>query len=361
MEGLGAQAQAMTPAAMPPGQKRKFTILLILKNLGKVAFMFGFVYVFTLLFDESNAIIGITIASAILMFMNVDIGIKPVQASFLIFYLFLHIGFFSYLCLWNPFLGILINLVAIYFILTLSGQQIQAKSYFPFLIGYGFAVGAPVSGADFGYRMLGLAAGGAIAAIVYFIFHHKEKPSRGILDVFKQIHFTSTRHRFIVRMTAGLVIAMFIGDIFNIHRPAWISMTVLSLTVPFTHEAKERIVQRVIGTVIGAFVFVILFEYLIPDQFHVWCLLATMFVSLFITNYQWQMVFITINSLNGGLIFYSADTAIEIRMAWVFLGIAIVIALNLLAKLDLLDRIDIAFRKTRRRHRLKKILKQNKS
>ena len=97
MEGLGAQAQAMTPAAMPPGQKRKFTILLILKNLGKVAFMFGFVYVFTLLFDESNAIIGITIASAILMFMNVDIGIKPVQASFLIFYLFLHIGFFSYL------------------------------------------------------------------------------------------------------------------------------------------------------------------------------------------------------------------------------------------------------------------------
>ena len=80
-------------------------------------------------------------------------------------------------------------------------------------------------------------------------------------------------------------------------------MTVLSLTVPFTHEAKERIVQRVIGTVIGAFVFVILFEYLIPDQFHVWCLLATMFVSLFITNYQWQMVFITHQlSLNSGLV-----------------------------------------------------------
>ncbi len=361
MEGLASQAQAMSPAAMPPGKKRKFTILLILKNLAKVAFLFGFVYGFSLLFDTSNAIIGITIGSALLMFTKVDLGIKPIQASLVIFYLFLHVGLFSYVSLINPYLGILVNGAAIYFMLTLSGQQVQQKSYFPFLTGYVFSVGTPVSGADYGYRLLGLAAGGALTAIVYYLFHRKQTPSRNVLDVFRQIHFTSTRHRFIVRMTVGLVIAMFIGDVFDIQRPAWISMTVLSLTVPFTHEAKKRIVQRVIGTIVGAIVFVILFEYLIPQQFRVWCLLATLFISLFITNYQWQMVFVTINSLNGGMIFYSADVAIEIRLALVFLGIAIVVALNLIAKLDVLDRIDIAVRKANRRRHLKKTLQnQNK-
>lgn len=358
MEGLGAQAQAMSPAAMPPGKKRKFTILLVLRNLAKVAFLFGFVYGFTLLFDESNAIIGITIASAVLMFLNVDLGIRPVQAALLIFYLFLHVGGFSYISLFNPYLGVLINIFAIYSMLTLSGQHVQHKSYFPFLTCYIFAVGSPVDGLAYGHRMLGLAAGGIVVAGVYLVRHHKSQQTRSILDIFKQIHFTSTRHRFILRMTAGMVIAMFIGDVFNLNRPAWISMTVLSLTVPFVHEARKRIVQRVVGTVVGAFVFVILFEYLIPPQFHVWCLLATIFISLFITNYQWQMVFVTINSLNGGLIFYSADMAIEIRLAWIFVGIGIVLGLNLLSKLDLLERMEDKFYKTKRRIHLKKLFRQ---
>ena len=360
MEGLGAQAQAMSPAAMPPGQKRKLTLLLILKNLAKVAFLCGCVYGFTLLFDTSNAIIGITIASAILMFLNVDLGVRPVQAASLIFYLFLHVGAFSYISLINPYLGVLVNLVAIYLMLTLSGQHVQHKSYFPFLTCYIFAVGSPVDGAAYGYRMLGLAAGGLLVALVYLVRHHKGKQTRSILDIFKEIHFSSTRHRFIVRMTAGVVVAMFIGDVFQLNRPAWIAMTVLSLTVPFVHEARKRIVQRVVGTIIGAFVFVILFEYLIPPQFHVWCLLITLFISLFITHYQWQMVFVTINSLNGGLIFYSANTAIEIRLAWIFVGIGIVIGLNLLSRLNLLERLEDKCYKSYRKHHIKAVMKHKK-
>lgn len=360
MEGLGAQAQAMSPAAMPPGQKRKLTILLILKNLAKVAFLFGFVYGFTLLFDTSNAIIGITIGSAILMFLNVDLGVRPVQAACLILYLFLHVGAFSYLSLLNPYLGVLVNLVAIYLMLTLSGQHVQHKSYFPFLTCYIFAVGSPVQGEAYGYRMLGLASGGLLVAVIYLIRHHKGKQARSILDIFKEIHFASTRHRFIVRMTLGVVLAMFIGDVFHLNRPAWISMTVLSLTVPFVHEARKRIIQRVVGTIIGAFVFVILFEYLIPPQLHVWCLLVTLFISLFVTHYQWQMVFVTINSLNGGMIFYSADVAIEIRLAWIFVGIGIVVGLNLLSRLNLLERVENRFYKTRRRYHIQRVIKRSK-
>ena len=158
-------------------------------------------------------------------------------------------------------------------------------------------------------------------------------------------------------MTFGLTVAECIGQIFQLNKPIWIGMTVLSLTVPFLHEARSRMIQRVIGNLLGGLVFLLLFEAL-PEQYHMWALLATGFIYLFLTNYQWQQVFITINSLSGARVFYSADTVLEVRLLLVLVGIAIVVAINLLEKLDLLDRIDIALRKWRRRRHYKQILRE---
>ncbi len=354
---LEAIAQSMSPAAMPPGKRRKMTILLILRNLGIIAFVFGFSYGYTLLFGSSNTVMGVCISTTIVTLWKVNMGMRAWQGSLVIFYIFLHIGLISHTVFTHPAIAIPVNIVSIYLILTLSGQQMQMKSYLPFATCYVFAEYAPVSGVDYQMRLLGLAVGGACTAIFYFVVHRKDGQTHSVWDVFRNIHFTSTRHRFIVRMTFGLTVAECIGQIFQLNKPIWIGMTVLSLTVPFLHEARSRMIQRVIGNLLGGLVFLLLFEAL-PEQYHMWALLATGFIYLFLTNYQWQQVFITINSLSGARVFYSADTALEVRLLLVLVGIAIVVAINLLEKLDLLDRIDIALRKWRRRRHYKQILRE---
>lgn len=360
LEDFEVDAQALSPEVMPPGQKTKITIRRILKNLATVLFLFAFEYGFIALFGNANSMIGVALAAAVLRYLKVDMGLRPLHGALLIFYLFLHAGCFAFISSLNPYVGIVVNLATIYFLLTLSGQQVLAKSYFPFLLCYIFCIGSPVQGTAFGYRMLGLAVGGAIVATVYFICHHKEPRTTTVVDIVREIHLASTRHQFIVRMTVGLTIAMFIGTIFGMLRPTWISMTVQSLTVPFVMETRKRVIQRMAGTILGGFVFLILFEYLIPESLHGWCLLANIFISLFITDYMCHVLLVTLNILKGGLAFYSAPVSMGMRIAWVLVGTAIVVAVALVGHLRPLSRLETLLRKIHKERLVHKLFKQNK-
>lgn len=357
LKDFEVDAQALSPEIMPPGQKNKITLMRVLKNLGTVAFLFVFEYGFISLFGNVNSMIGVAMAAAILRFLKVDMGLRPIQGSILIFYLFVHAGCFAYISSLNVYAGILVNLVTIYFVLTLSGQQILTKSYFPFLLCYIFCVGSPVQGTAFGYRMLGLAAGGAIVAIVYFICHHNDPRATTVLDIVRGIRITSMRHQFILRMTFGLSIAMFIGSIFGLLRPTWISMSVQSLTVPFILDTRKRVIQRIIGTVLGGYAFLGLTA-LIPEQFYGWFLLLNIFIALFITNYMWHIFFVTLNIMIGGLNFYDASMSMGMRIAWVLVGTGIVIAIALIARLRPLTKLETWNRRNRKRRHVRKVFEQ---
>ena len=93
---LEAIAQSMSPAVMPPGKRRKMTILLILRNLGIIAFVFGFSYGYTLLFGSSNTVMGVCISTTIVTLWKVNMGMRAWQGSLVIFYIFLHIGLISH-------------------------------------------------------------------------------------------------------------------------------------------------------------------------------------------------------------------------------------------------------------------------
>ena len=66
--------------------------------------------------------------------------------------------------------------------------------------------------------------------------------------------------------------------------------------------------------------FVLLFQYLIPDKYVAFTTIILNYIYTFIEDYKYQMVFITVNSLSSSMVLFNPDTAIEIRIALVILG-----------------------------------------
>lgn len=338
-DSLSSAAQSMSPAAIPTGPNYKGFFKRALVNLLIIVFMFGFVELYNICFGQGNGLIGLTIALAIISFYRIDIGIKPLQGALVIFFVFLLTGASTFLSSFHPLLGLVINCSSIYTILTLTSHQPMTKPYYPILSCYLFAQGSPVYGIDYGFRMLGIACGGLVVSIFYFIRHRNIQRKRGILDIFHETHFCSIRTKFFIRLTMGLTLAMLISDLFHAIRPAWISFTVLSLVHPFVNESRKKIVYRIIGTIIGGILFFILFEWIIPQSWHPALLLLSGYIYLFLRTYWIQQIFVTLSSLSGAMVFLQADTAFELRILFVLIGIGIVIFISLCAKLRLMDRI----------------------
>ncbi len=153
-------------------------------NLFIIAFMFGFVELYTFCLGSGNGLIGLTISLAIISFWRTDIGIKPLQGAFVIWGAFLLTGGATFLASFHPAIGVFVNFASIYTILTRQlSDQPMAKAYYPILSCYLFAQSSPVYGIDYGLRMIGIAGGGLIVAIIYYIRHRKVKIRRNITEV----------------------------------------------------------------------------------------------------------------------------------------------------------------------------------
>lgn len=331
LEHFQADTQALAPSAMPQNKKRKRVLIHALINLAVITFLLAFIFLYTGIFGGKNAVGAISIATSLLMFTQLDMGIKTSQVPFAITTLFLFSAFASHCGVWNPFLGIVVNFISIFLIVTFSCQAVTTKVYLPFIVCYIFNQGNPVEGHDFLMRIIGLFAGSILVGIVYVIFHRKKRYSRGILSLLKEVHPTSLRTRFALRLAFALTLGMFIGDIFNLPRTAWIGMTINSLILPFVHETRPRFLHRILAQLSGAAIFFVVFALLLPQQWYIVALFLTSYFYMFFSNYHLQQICVSINAMVGALAVTDAIHVIEMRIAFVLIGAAIVVLTNCIA------------------------------
>lgn len=347
---------SINPAALPPNKRRRLTLQKIIKNLAIVGYMVGFCSVYMLLFGKENILLGATIATSILTMRHAVMGIKTPQAVGCILFCYLLIAFGPLLGGLNLFLAIPINFGCLYLITLLTGQNVFQKTEYNFLAAYIFAESSPVTGGAFWMRFLALMVGAVLVAGVYFIFHRKEKRQHTIREILRHTHLTSTRNRFAIRLSCGLMVTMLIGDIFHIQYAAWMGMPVLSLSMLFVQDTRKRVIHRIIGTLFGGVIFLTLFTYVIPEFLHVWILLALLYVYLFLTDYRVQQMVIAIFSLNSASVFYGNDVAVGMRILLLMVGIAIVVVMNLVDYFDVMNRLDDVFRRRKMRKRAAEVL-----
>lgn len=281
------------------------------------------VVVFGQIFGTDNTYIGISLATALLTYRYINIGISPKPASFCLFGLFLLIGFASWANQLGVWLSIPVNFLTVYILMICTTLPLTQKAYIPLVLCFIFVQGNPVTGSDAIRRMAAFLFTGSLVAVCYYIFHHNQPQKRTLKDVAKEaIHF-STRTQFALRMAVGLTLAMFIGGVFDCKRPMWIGIVTYAVTQPFLTDTLKRVSNRAIGCIAGAFFFWVLFRYVIDPKYSTIIMLVCGFLSSVPSNYGIQQIFVTINALGAAMILLDPSQSILLRLLFLLLGIVI--------------------------------------
>lgn len=300
---------------------KKFTFKSAISNLFMLACIMVFVGIFSSLFGSNNSLTWVCILIGIMLYWKMNIGIDKKEAPIIIVSLFVFTGIANRIAIIDPFLGFFVNLIAIFVIMYVPSLKPEYKAYMPFILCYIFDQSNVAIGKDFYTRMLSLFIGGLIVSAVYYYKHrNSEEKHIKFRELITDFDISSPRFILSCKMAVGVSISMLIGSLVGIQKTMWIAMSVMSLTqIDFNHTQK-RFIYRIIATVVGSIMFVLLFQYLIPDKYVAFTTIILNYIYTFIEDYKYQMVFITVNSLSSSMVLFNPDTAIEIRIALVILG-----------------------------------------
>lgn len=300
---------------------KKITIKNICFNFLKVIIIISFVILFSKIFGSINTLTGISILVALMTFWCIDIGINKKQAPFIIVLLFLLTGISNRLAMFNPILGLIINFATTFLITYIPSNKPEYKAYMAFILCFIFNESNPATGHDFFTRMISLLIGSLLVAVVY-IFRHRKSDLKydSVQGHLKNIDITSDRFIVSIKMAIGVSIAMLIGTLLGLKRTMWIAISVMSLTQIDFEQTKIRFKNRIISTILGSIVFVILFQLLVPDEYDFIASLVLTYIYAFLTDYKYQVILITVNSLSSALALFDASTAIELRIVLIISG-----------------------------------------
>lgn len=102
----------------------------------------------------------------------------------------------------------------------------------------------------------------------------------------------------------------------------------MSITQPHFDDTKTRVKERFFGTLIGSAIFVLIFVYLVPQQFSSIVLLILSYIYTFIKEYKIKMIFITMSSLGAAMILFQPGVSVPMRIAFIVVGIGIALIVN---------------------------------
>ncbi|MDO4535442.1 MAG: FUSC family protein [Clostridium perfringens] len=119
----------------------------------------AYISIFKGVFGEANSVVGVTIITAVLMLLQRDLTADPLKNLVILLVVNIITGVFSYISAMNLWIGIPLNLIALFSIAYLFSSNIRALVVVPFGLQYLFMLFAPVTGVDFEKRIFALIFG----------------------------------------------------------------------------------------------------------------------------------------------------------------------------------------------------------
>ena len=152
-----------------PNEKRRHILIYNFKVYLVMAFCVAVVTLYSKLTGNANSVVGVTVLLALLVLRQADFGIRTSHGLFCI------AGIFGILMTGpalanrvSPFGALLVNLVCIMLLMILGCHNVIMYNHSTFVLGYLLLFGYDVTGKDYLYRVLGLAAGMVICMAVFY-------------------------------------------------------------------------------------------------------------------------------------------------------------------------------------------------
>lgn len=307
-------SKSLLASITDPTEKRKHITIYLFKILLTVSFCVAFVAIYTKLFGVNNSIVGVVVLLSVMVFRYADMGIHNLHGAFSILIIFCILAVGPKLTnMVSPSLAFFVNIICIFALMLLGCHNVIMSNHSTFVLAYLLLQGYDVSGHDYMLRLFGLLVGAVSTALILYRNHRKISYKRSFRHLFQEFDLSSARTRWQIRLTLGISSAMLIASLLEIPRVMWIGIAAMSVLLPFRKDIAYRVKFRVLGNILGAICFLLLYAILPESCYSYIGVIGGIGVGLSAT-YGWQTVFNSFGALAIATLIFGLPTAIFLRV-----------------------------------------------
>ena len=134
------------------------------------------------------------------------------------------------------------------------------------------------------------------------------------IDILKN-NFSMSSLRFNIAVKASILIAtsIFIVNYFNIYEGKWIVLTLSILLLPYAEQSSKKALDRVIGTLIGAIIFGLIYKFIDRNIILITIVfLISLYMNISVRKYDIRCIFITINAIMAVKMIYPSSVVFKL-------------------------------------------------
>ena len=133
-----------------------------------------FISIFTSIFGEENSLVGVIVVVIALMLLGKDFSVRPWWNLGGLSVLMVVMGLGAFLSLLNPYVGLAINFLFVFFVVFITMQDLKSPMHYPFLLGYAFLLSIPIPAEEMSMRLFSLFIGAVLIVILNVIMNYKK-------------------------------------------------------------------------------------------------------------------------------------------------------------------------------------------
>ena len=297
-----------------PKDKIKHTGIYLFKILLTVSFCTVFIALFCALFGNSNSIAGLAVLLSVMVFRNVDLGIRTSHGVVNIFIVFAILAAGPAISNQLPTgWAFLSNSIFIMLLMVLGCHNVIMYNHSTLVLAYLLLRGYNVTGEMFNKRLAGLFIGALLTAAVYYHNHRKKTYKRTFKSLFKEFDLSSARTKWQLRFTLTISSAMLIASLLDIPKPMWIGIAAMSVCVPFRSDTGYRVKYRAPGNILGSIIFLTAY-FILPEGSVAYMGIIGGIGTGLSASYGWQTVFNAFSSLSTAVPVLGLQHAVLLRI-----------------------------------------------
>ena len=240
-----AGSKALIRNSKDSREKRRHLLIYVFKVFLTLAFCMAFVTAYTKIFGEDNSVAGVVVLLTVMVFRSADLGIKASHGMGVIVILFAVLAVGPRLTHMVPAgWAFLLDFVFLLLLLTLGCHNIIMANHATWVLGYLLLQGNDVSGHAYFMRVLALALGALLTALVFYRNHREITYKRGLRDLLGEFALSSARTKWQLRMALGISSGMFFAQLLHLPRVMWAGFAMMSIIQPFRKDLLDRFKYR---------------------------------------------------------------------------------------------------------------------
>lgn len=138
----------------------------------------------------------------------------------------------------------------------------------------------------------------------------------------------SMKFKYAMRIAIAISVGGFLVDYFNLEEGRWILFTIFSLTSPIYETSKQKSKDRILATIIGSVIIIILFGITKNTSIRSLIIMLNGYISGYLNEYRYTTITTTVSAIGSAALLGGTEILSITRILFVIIGVILALIIN---------------------------------